>query len=150
MCKNSLPEAIFLPVCYNQVMNAPTKKQKILLDFIDEFTDEHNISPTYREIADALGLNSVASVAQRIDNCVEAGFLEKRPREARSLRVISNQNNSDLARAFRQKIAALNAQEAAESEDPAISESDLLLTKKAVSEQIATLKKAARIIGIRL
>ena len=69
-------------------MATPTRKQKELLDYIDQFTDDHNTSPTYREIADALGLNSIASVAQRIDNCVEAGFLEKRPREARSLRVI--------------------------------------------------------------
>lgn len=131
-------------------MNVPTRKQKELLDFIDSFTDDHDVSPTYREIADALGLNSVASVAQRVDNCVDAGFLEKHPREARSLRVVSNEDNSDTARLFRQKIAALNAQEAADGKDPSISESDLSLTKRSVNEQIATLKKAAKILGIRL
>ena len=131
-------------------MNVPTRKQKELLDFIDNFTDDNNVSPTYREIADALGLNSVASVAQRIDNCVDAGFLEKHPREARSLRVVNNEDNSDTARLFRQKIASLNAQEAAESKDPSVSESDLTLTKRSVNEQIATLKKAAKILGIRL
>ena len=131
-------------------MNIPTRKQKELLDFIDSFTDDHDVSPTYREIADALGLSSVASVAQRIDNCVDAGFLEKHPREARSLRVVSNEDNSDTARLFRQKIAALNAQEAAEGRDPSISESDLSLTKRSVNEQITVLKKAAKILGIRL
>jgi SOS-response transcriptional repressor LexA len=131
-------------------MNIPTRKQKELLDFIDNFTDDHDVSPTYREIADALGLSSVASVAQRIDNCVDSGFLEKHPREARSLRVISNDDNSDIARLFRQKIAALNAREAADGEDPSISEADLSLTKKSVNEQITTLKKAAKILGIRL
>lgn len=131
-------------------MNVPTRKQKELLDFIDNFTDDNDVSPTYREIADALGLSSVASVAQRIDNCVDAGFLEKHPREARSLRVVSNDDNSDIARLFRQKIAALNAQEAAEGKDPSISESDLSLTKRSVNEQISTLKKAAKILGIRL
>ncbi len=131
-------------------MNIPTRKQKELLDFIDNFTDDNDVSPTYREIADALGLSSVASVAQRIDNCVDAGFLEKHPREARSLRVVSNEDNSDTARLFRQKIAALNAQEAAEGRDPSISESDLSLTKRSVNEQITVLKKAAKILGIRL
>lgn len=131
-------------------MNIPTRKQKELLDFIDSFTDDHDVSPTYREIADALGLSSVASVAQRIDNCVEAGFLEKHPREARSLRVVSNEDNSDIARLFRQKIASLNAQEDAEGKDPSISESDLSITKRTVNEQIMTLKKAAKILGIRL
>ncbi len=131
-------------------MNVPTRKQKELLDFIDNFTDDNDVSPTYREIADALGLSSVASVAQRIDNCVDAGFLEKHPREARSLRVVSNEDNSDTARLFRQKIAALNAQEAAEGRDPSISESDLSLTKRSVNEQITVLKKAAKILGIRL
>ena len=131
-------------------MNIPTRKQKELLDFIDNFTDDNDVSPTYREIADALGLSSVASVAQRIDNCVDAGFLEKHPREARSLRVVSNEDNSDTARLFRQKIASLNAQEAAEGRDPSISESDLNLTKRSVSEQITVLKKAAKILGIRL
>lgn len=131
-------------------MNVPTRKQKELLDFIDNFTDDNDVSPTYREIADALGLSSVASVAQRIDNCVDAGFLEKHPREARSLRVVSNEDNSDTARLFRQKIAALNAQEAAEARDPSISESDLSLTKRSVNEQITVLKKAAKILGIRL
>ncbi|MBR6097849.1 hypothetical protein IKP94_03840 [Candidatus Saccharibacteria bacterium] len=131
-------------------MNIPTRKQKELLDFIDNFTDDNDVSPTYREIADALGLSSVASVAQRIDNCVDAGFLEKHPREARSLRVVSNEDNSDTARLFRQKIASLNAQEAAEGRDPSISESDLNLTKRSVNEQITVLKKAAKILGIRL
>ena len=131
-------------------MATPTRKQKELLDYIDQFTDDPNTSPTYREIADALGLNSIASVALRIDNCVEAGFLEKRPREARSLRVVGLEDNSDVARLFRRKIASLNAQEAAERENPEISESDLSLTHKSVNEQIVTLKKAAKILGIRL
>ena len=132
-------------------MTMPTKKQQALLKFIDEFTDANGVSPSYREIADGLGLSSIASVAQHIDNCVAAGFLEKRPHEARSLRVLGAVNEyPEFARLIRQKIAALNAQEAAESENPDISAEDRSVTKKLVSEQIATLKKAAKILGIRL
>lgn len=131
-------------------MSIPTKKQKALLDYIESFTDDNNVSPTYREIANALGLSSIASVAQRIDNCVDAGFLEKRPREARSLRVLTHEDNSEVARLFRQKIAALNAESAANSEDPSLSELDHSLAQKTINDKISILKRAAKILGVRL
>lgn len=66
----------------------PTKKQKILLDFIDGFTKGQGYSPTYREIMQALGYKSVSTVAKHIDNLVARGWLVKREGEARSLEVI--------------------------------------------------------------
>lgn len=66
----------------------PTKKQKILLDFIDGFTRGQGYSPTYREIMQALGYKSVSTVAKHIDNLVARGWLVKREGEARSLEVI--------------------------------------------------------------
>ena len=67
----------------------PTKKQKILLDFIDGFTKGQGYSPTYREIMQALGYKSVSTVAKHIDNLVARGWLIKREGEARSLEVVS-------------------------------------------------------------
>lgn len=67
----------------------PTKKQKILLDFIDGFTKGQGYSPTYREIMQALGYKSVSTVAKHIDNLVVRGWLVKREGEARSLEVVS-------------------------------------------------------------
>ena len=67
----------------------PTKKQKILLDFIDGFTKGQGYSPTYREIMQALGYRSVSTVAKHIDNLVVRGWLVKREGEARSLEVVS-------------------------------------------------------------
>lgn len=66
----------------------PTKKQKILLDFIDGFTKGQGYSPTYREIMQALGYKSVSTVAKHIDNLVARGWLIKREGEARSLEVM--------------------------------------------------------------
>ena len=65
-----------------------TKKQKLILDFIAQFSEEHNYSPSYREIAAGLGLSSVASVAGHINNLVHIGALRKVPGAARSLEVI--------------------------------------------------------------
>lgn len=66
----------------------PTKKQHELLKFIREFIDEHEYSPSYREIADGMGYNSVATVALHVNNLIERGQLTKRDKSSRSLEVV--------------------------------------------------------------
>lgn len=65
-----------------------TKKQKVLLDFIDGFTDNQGFSPSYREIAEALGYKSIATVAEHINNLVALDLIRKNDGAARSLEVI--------------------------------------------------------------
>ena len=64
-----------------------TKKQKMMLDFIDGFIKGNGYSPTLREIMRALGYKSVSTVAKHVDNLVSAGLLDKRDGEVRSLAV---------------------------------------------------------------
>ena len=68
----------------------PTKKQKILLDFIDRFIREHGYSPSYREIMNGLNYNSVATVALHVNNLIKRGHLRKRDNSARSLEVVGS------------------------------------------------------------
>lgn len=78
---------------YNKDMNEtqtatvirPTRKQKVLLDYIDNFINENGYSPSYREIKAGLNYNSVASVATHVNNLIKRGHLRKRDRSARSL-----------------------------------------------------------------
>ena len=86
----------------------PTKKQAALLEFIQEYTDAHDLSPSYREIMQALQLRSVSAVAEHISNCVRAGFLEKVPNQARSLRVIPIETHDETIKFFNQRIAELD------------------------------------------
>ena len=65
-----------------------TKKQKRLMDFLQDFQNNHDYSPSYREIAAGLGLRSVASVAEHIDNLVQLGFLKRNSGSARSLEIV--------------------------------------------------------------
>lgn len=81
----------------------PTKKQRILLDFIEKFIKEHGYSPSYREIMSGLNYNSVATVALHVNNLIKRGHLRKRDHSARSLEVVG----SDA-----QRVGALNAVEA--------------------------------------
>ena len=125
-------------------MQKPTKKQAALLKFIDNYTVENNHSPSYREIQNALGLGSVATVAQHIDNCVEAGFLKKTPNAARSLEVVSFEDYKETTQLLRHKIAELNQKISDGGEE--LSDAKAL----AIKDDILILKSAAKILDIDL
>ena len=65
-----------------------TAKQKTVLNYIANYNAEHDFSPTYREVMEGLGLKSVSSVAEHIENLVNRGALKRRPNEARSLEIV--------------------------------------------------------------
>jgi repressor LexA len=67
----------------------PTKKQRLLLEYIQEFIAEHGYSPCYREIMKGCGYNSVATVALHVNNLIKRGHLQKRDRSARSLEIVA-------------------------------------------------------------
>jgi len=67
----------------------PTKKQKELLTYIQNFIAEHGYSPSYREIMNGLNYTSVATVALHVNSLIKRGHLRKRDRSARSLEVIT-------------------------------------------------------------
>lgn len=67
----------------------PTKKQKELLTFIEDFIVQHGYSPSYREIMAGTGHTSVATVSLHVNNLIKRGHLAKRDRSARSLEVVN-------------------------------------------------------------
>lgn len=68
--------------------NRPTKKQRELLTFIDEFIKHHGYGPSYREVMRALNYKSVSTVATHVDNLTAKGHLTKKDNSARSLTVV--------------------------------------------------------------
>lgn len=124
-------------------MNKPTKKQAALLKFIDDFSAKNNQSPSYREIQSALGLSSVATVAQHINNCIEAGFLKKVPNSARSLEVVPFEDYKETTQLLKRKIIELNSQLENGEE---LSEFKI----NSIKDDILTLRAAAKILGIDL
>lgn len=73
-----------------EAANRPTKKQREMLTFIDNFISGHGYGPSYREIMRGLGYKSVASVATHIENLITKGLLIKRDNSARSLEVVGS------------------------------------------------------------
>lgn len=66
----------------------PTKKQRQLLSYIQEFIAENGYSPSYREIMKGCDYTSVATVSLHVNNLIKRGHLQKRDNSARSLEVV--------------------------------------------------------------
>lgn len=131
-------------------MNKPTKKQTALLKFIDEYTTANNVSPSYRDIQQALNLRSVSAVAEHINNCVAAGFLKKVPNTARSLEIIPIEDHKETIQLIQRKIIELNQQLAPKVNDDGEVEQISQAKQDSIRDDIMTLKAAGKILGLDL
>lgn len=84
----------------------PTKKQRELLTYIEQFVLEHGYGPSYREIMRGCNYNSVATVAVHVNNLINRGHLTKRDKSARSLEVVKQ--SGDAVSGPQIKITAAN------------------------------------------
>jgi repressor LexA len=66
-----------------------TKRQKEILDYVTQYIEVHGYAPSYREIAEAFKLGSVATIAEHIESLVQKGLLTKRDNDARSLQLVN-------------------------------------------------------------
>lgn len=126
----------------------PTKKQKELLAFIEQFIGEHGYSPSYREVMNGLQYNSVATVALHINNLIARGHLRKRDNSARSLEVV--QASSDPAKITSNNVTAAEEKWLVEKVEHAIAQ----LEQAAPEEVLAgiadahVLVQALRVLGL--
>lgn len=74
----------------------PTKKQKEILIYIQNFIAEHGYSPSYREIMNGLKYTSVATVSLHVNSLISRGHLRKRDHSARSLEVVNSVSEKPL------------------------------------------------------
>ena len=87
-----------------------TKKQTLILDFITDFLNEHGYSPSYREIASGLGISSVSSIAEHVENLVAKGVLRKSSGAARSLELVDFEH-PETVKLFREHLVSANDEE---------------------------------------
>lgn len=102
--------------------NQLTRKQKQFFDFIISYKKEHDIWPTYREIADTFEYKSPNSVTQNLQALVKKGYLVKTDDEEYEL---APEYDNETATAgpgipVRGLIAAGSLQEAVEADMGAI------------------------------
>jgi repressor LexA len=64
---------------------ALTRRQRQVYDFISDFVQKNNYSPSFEEIGEGLGLNSLATVHKHITNLEKKGLLKRDYNRSRSI-----------------------------------------------------------------
>lgn len=62
-----------------------TERQKKILEYISQFTEENGYPPTVREIGAAVGITSTSVVNYNLDVLKNAGYLNRRPDVSRGI-----------------------------------------------------------------
>jgi repressor LexA len=68
---------------------ALTRRQKQLYDFIANFVQTHGYSPSFEEIREGLGLNSLATVHKHVTNLEKKGLLHRDANRSRSIDLLA-------------------------------------------------------------
>jgi repressor LexA len=70
---------------------ALTKRQRQVLDSVSSFIQRHGYSPSFQEMAEMLGLSSVATVHKHITNLERKGLIRKDWNRRRSVEVVDRE-----------------------------------------------------------
>ena len=74
-----------------------TKKQSKLLQYLKQKMKKDNVSPSFEEMKNAMGLKSKSGIQRLINGLVERGFIEKKINKKRAINILDNtkiKNNS--------------------------------------------------------
>jgi len=74
-----------------------TRKQQLLLLFINENLQNDGVAPSFEEMKESLGLRSKSGVHRLIKGLEERGFIRRLPHRARALEVIKLPNDSGIS-----------------------------------------------------
>src|SRR6187200_3100523 len=66
-----------------------TKRQREILDYLNEFISQHGYAPSLEEIGKRFGLSSLATVHKHLTNLQEKGFIKRAWNRSRSVEMVS-------------------------------------------------------------
>ena len=64
-----------------------TKRQKQLIDYLNNYISEHGYAPTLSEVGQYFGLSSLATVHKHLHNLEQKGFIKRQHNHSRALEV---------------------------------------------------------------
>lgn len=73
--------------------NNLTKRQRQILDYINDFVGDNGYTPSYREMGDYFGLSSPATIHAHVQSLQNKGFLKTSFNEARSIELVKTETN---------------------------------------------------------
>jgi len=65
-----------------------TKRQREILDYLNEFIEQHGYAPSLEEIGRRFGLSSLATVHKHLTNLQEKGFIRRAWNRSRSVELV--------------------------------------------------------------
>src|SRR5688572_11797148 len=75
---------------YSARMLPLTKRQREILDFLNEFIQQHGYAPSLEEIGRKFNLSSLATVHKHLTNLQEKGFIKRAWNRSRSVEMVPN------------------------------------------------------------
>ena len=69
-----------------------TKRQREILDFLNEFIQQHGYAPSLEEIGRRFNLSSLATVHKHLTNLQEKGFIKRAWNRSRSVEMVQNKS----------------------------------------------------------
>lgn len=69
-------------------MRPLTKRQREILDFLNEFIENHGYAPSLEEIGRRFGLSSLATVHKHLTNLQDKGFIKRAWNRSRSVELV--------------------------------------------------------------
>jgi repressor LexA len=75
-----------------------TKRQKQMVDYLENYIEEHGYAPTLAEVGEYFGLSSLATVHKHLRNLEGKGFIRRVHNHSRALEIASRNNGATAAR----------------------------------------------------
>ena len=69
-------------------MQPLTKRQREILDYLNEFIEQHGYAPSLEEIGRRFGLSSLATVHKHLTNLQDKGFIRRAWNRSRSVELV--------------------------------------------------------------
>lgn len=66
------------------------KRQRQILEFIQQFVQAHGYAPTLKQIAEAMNLSSLATVHEHLTTLEAKGLLKRKPGRTRSIQLVES------------------------------------------------------------
>src|SRR5206468_1078587 len=79
----------WLPASFKEMAMLPlTKRQREILNYLNEFIQQHGYAPSLEEIGRRFGLSSLATVHKHLTNLQEKGFIKRAWNRSRSVEMV--------------------------------------------------------------
>ena len=75
-----------------------TKRQKQMVDYLENYIEQHGYAPTLAEVGDYFGLSSLATVHKHLRNLETKGFIRRLHNHSRALEIAGKTNGTAAAR----------------------------------------------------